>query len=304
MNLNKITLVVVAISSLLLFANCGNVKPDADAYGVVGATEIIISSENNGKILFFDAKEGDVYEQGKQIGCIDTFQLHLQLKQVEASIRAALAKRPDMPVQIRVLQDKLNALEKEHARVSNLVAANAATTKDLDAVNAELEITRSQIAATKSTLGTTLNAILEEVEVMSFQKLQLEDALTKCHIKAPITGTILNKYVEANELAFQGRPLYKIADLENMFIKVYITQDMLSSIRLNQEVTVVLDAKEGEEKTFKGTVSWISQKAEFTPKMILTKNERVNLVYAIKVAFVNDGSAKIGMPGEVMFSSL
>jgi HlyD family secretion protein len=142
---------------------------------------------------------------------------------------------------------------------------------------------------------------MEEVEAMRFQKMQLQDALTKSYIKAPITGTVLKKYIEPNELAFQGKPLFKIADLTNMFIRVYITEDMLSTIHLGQPVEIHLDMPENQEKVIEGTVSWISSKAEFTPKMIQTKNERVNLVYAVKVAFQNDGSAKIGMPGDVKF---
>ncbi len=302
MKKQKTTLLLIAAFTALSFSNCKNSSKKPDAYGVIGATEIIVSSENNGKMLIFDANEGDVFQQGDPIGCIDTFQLHLQLKQVEASISAALAKRPDMPSQIKVLQDKLNALEKERTRISNLVAASAASTKDLDAINAEIEMTQSQLLATKSTLSTTHNAILEEVEVMHFQKLQLEDALAKCHIKSPINGTLLNKFIEKNELAFQGKPLFKMADLENMYIKVYVTQDMLSSIKIGDPASVILDGKEGSEINIEGNIGWISPKAEFTPKMILTKNERVNLVYAVKVLFTNDGSAKIGMPGEVVFS--
>ncbi|MEG1556562.1 MAG: HlyD family efflux transporter periplasmic adaptor subunit [Bacteroidales bacterium] len=136
---------------------------------------------------------------------------------------------------------------------------------------------------------------------MRFQKLQLEDALSKCKLKAPITGTVLNTYIEPNELAFQGKPLFKIADLTNMFIKVYITEDMLSSIKLGQKATIGIDSQNNNTKSFEGTVSWISPSAEFTPKMIQTKDERVNLVYAVKISFKNDGSAKIGMPGDVIF---
>ena len=286
---------------IVCFISCINNNHDADAYGVFEATEIIVSSENNGKLLTFHVSEGQTYEKGQEIGCIDTFQLHLQIQQLESTIRATLASRPDIPSQLNTLQSKLQTLEKERARITTLVEANAATTKQLDDVNAEIEITRSQIAATKSTLNTQSSAILENVEAMRFQLLQLEDAMEKCKIKAPITGTVLKKYIEPNELAFQGKPLFKIADITNMFIKVYVTEDMLSSIKLGQKAEIHIDMEDMQSKSYTGTVQWISAKAEFTPKMIQTKNERVNMVYAVKIAFSNDGSAKIGMPGDVIF---
>lgn len=281
--------------------SCNSGKNGADAYGVFEATEIIVSSENNGKLLYFDVEEGKTYQKGEEVGCIDTFQLYLQIKQLESSIKAAMARRPDMPTQVRALQEKLTTLEKEQLRVANLVEANAASTKQLDDINSEINITRSQIEATKSSLNMQSQSILEEVEAMRFQKLQLEDAFAKCKIKAPITGSVLKKYIEPNELVFQGKPLFKIADLTNMFIKVYVTEDMLSSLKLEQPAEIRMDAQEGSQKTFMGKISWISPKAEFTPKMIQTKKERVNLVYAVRIAFENDGSAKIGMPGDVVF---
>jgi HlyD family secretion protein len=298
----KFCLVLLA-AMLMVFTldSCRRKHKQADAYGVFEATEITISSESNGKLLSFDVKEGNTYDAGEEIGLIDTVQLYLQMMQLDASMKAALARRPDIPSQIKTLQEKLVTLEKEKTRVENLVQANAAGSKQLDDIQAEITMTKSQLAATKSSLGTQEKALLGEIEALSFQKLQLETAIASCHIKAPITGTVLKKYIEPNELAFQGKPLFKMADLTNMFIKVYITEDMLSSVKLNQNVEIRIDAQKGEEKKFNGKVSWISPKAEFTPKMIQTKNERVNLVYAVKISFTNDGSAKIGMPGDVVF---
>lgn len=298
----KFCLVLLA-AMLMVFTmdSCRRKHKQADAYGVFEATEITISSESNGKLLSFDVKEGNTYDAGEEIGLIDTVQLYLQMMQLDASMKAALARRPDIPSQIKTLQEKLVTLEKEKTRVENLVQANAAGSKQLDDIQAEITMTKSQLAATKSSLGTQEKALLGEIEALSFQKLQLETAIASCHIKAPITGTVLKKYIEPNELAFQGKPLFKMADLTNMFIKVYITEDMLSSVKLNQNVEIRIDAPKGEEKKFNGKVSWISPKAEFTPKMIQTKNERVNLVYAVKISFTNDGSAKIGMPGDVVF---
>lgn len=288
------------ISSLLVTA-CQNKNGEADAFGVIEAREITISSESNGKLLAFNVDEGDMYQQGASLGIIDTTQLYLQILQLNASINAALAKRPDMPTQIKALQDKLETLQKEQLRIKNLIAANAVSTQKLDEINAEINITQSQIVAIKSTLSTTNNSILEEVEAMRFQKLQLMNGFSKCFLTAPISGTIVKKYIEQNELAFQGKPLFKMADLTNMYIRVYVSEDMLSNIKIGQHAEIKIDAQNGSEKSFIGTVSWISPKAEFTPKMIQTKKERVNLVYAIKVNFQNDGSAKIGMPGDVVF---
>jgi len=299
--MNKSLIIFLAILIIAGMGSCKNNKRTSDAYGVFEATEITVSSESNGKMLFFHVEEGKTYQQGEIVGCIDTLQIYLQIRQLEASIGAALARRPDLPSQVRTLYNKLETLNKEKDRIATLVAANAASSKQLDDIVAEINMTNSQIAAVVSELTIANKAIMEEVEAMRFQKMQLQNALTKSYIKAPITGTVLKKYIEPNELAFQGKPLFKIADLTNMFIRVYITEDMLSTIRLGQAVEIHLDMPDNQEKVIEGTVSWISSKAEFTPKMIQTKNERVNLVYAVKVAFKNDGSAKIGMPGDVKF---
>ena len=294
-------LLMAAVLMIFSFDSCRRKHKQADAYGVFEATEITISSESNVKLLAFDVKEGNTYEKGEEMGLIDTTQLYLQMMQLDASMKAALTRRPDIPSQIKTLQEKLITLEKEKVRVANLVAANAAGSKQLDDIQAEINLTNSQLAATKSMLGTQDKAVLGEIEAMRFQRLQAETAIASCHIKAPITGTVLKKYIEPNELAFQGKPLFKMADLTNMFIKVYITEDMLSDVRLNQDVEIRIDSQKEKVKKFNGKVAWISPKAEFTPKMIQTKNDRVNLVYAVKVSFTNDGSAKIGMPGDVVF---
>lgn len=299
--ITKTGILFFVIGLMFLGTSCKKNKGDADAYGVCEATEIIISSESNGKMLSFDIVEGQSYEAGQTLGCIDTFQTYLQIKQLQSSINAVLARRPNASSQMRVLENKLATLNKEKQRVRNLIDANAASTKQLDDIQAEINITKSQIEATKSTLSTQDQSLLEEVESMRFQLQQLQHAMESCIIKAPITGTIINKYIEENELAFQGKPLFKMADLTNMFIKVYITEDALSSVKLNQKAIVRLDNSKGKPIKLEGTVTWISPKAEFTPKMIQTKEERVNLVYAVKVSFQNDGSAKIGMPGDVIF---
>ena len=300
-NTAKICIYFLLSGLLILPVGCKKNKQDTDAYGVCEATEIIVSSESNGKMLSFNIQEGQIYQKGDNLGCIDTFQTYLQIKQLESSINAVLARRPNANSQMRVLEDKLATLEKEKQRVRNLIEANAASTKQLDDIQAEINITKSQLEATKSTLSTQDQSLLEEVEGMRFQLQQLQHVMENCHLKAPITGTLINKYIEENELAYQGKPLFKMADLTNMFIKVYVTEKNLASIKLGQKAVVRLDNHNGKPIELDGTVSWISEKAEFTPKMIQTTDERVNLVYAVKVSFQNDGSAKIGMPGDVIF---
>ena len=296
-----IKVIVFSIFTSLLVNGCQNENGDAEAYGVIEAKEITISSENNGKLLLFQVEEGHNYQKGDSLGFIDTTQLYLQIMQLNASVNAALAKRPDMPSQIKALQDKLQTLENEQLRIKNLISAHAASTQQLDEINAEINITQSQINAIKSTLSTTNNSILEEVEAMRYQKLQLMSAYSKCFLTAPITGTLIKKYIEENELAYPGKPLYKMADMTNMYIRVYVTETMLSDIKTGQKAQVRIDEASGTLKVFEGVVSWVSPKAEFTPKMIQTTKERGNLVYAVKVNFKNDGSAKIGMPGDVIF---
>jgi len=299
--MNKIKLFTIIVLIIAGICSCKPNKRESDAFGVFEATEITVSSESDGKMLWFVVEEGKDYQAGEEVGCTDTLQIYLRIKQLESSINAAMAKRPDLPSQVSTLYNQLETLNKEKNRVAALVAANAINSKQLDDINAQIGITTSQIATMESNLIITNKSIMEEVGAMRFQKMQLQDALTKCHIISPITGTVLKKYIEPNELAYQGKPLYKIADLTNMFIRVYITEDMLSTVRLGQSVDIHIDMPNNEEKVMEGTISWISSKAEFTPKMIQTKNERVNLVYAIKVSFKNDGSAKIGMPGDVKF---
>ncbi len=289
------------LMACLALVSCNNKKDDADAHGVFYATEIIVSAESSGKLLQFDVEEGDSYEKGTLLGFTDTMDLALQIQQLEVKIRATLASRPDIPSQLNTLQAQLQTLELERNRVATLVEANAATTKQLDDVNAQIKIVKSQVAATKSTLSTQSAAILENVEAMRIQLARLQNALDKCKIYAPISGTVLKKFIEPNELAYPGKPLLKIADITNMTIKVYVTEDQLSSIEVGQKTDIHIDTENGGGKTIEGKVLWISDKAEFTPKMIVTKKERANMVYAVKIGFKNDGSAKIGMPGDVNF---
>lgn len=293
-------LFAVAFSVILLSCNGG--QNDFDASGSFEAEEVIISAEAQGIIKAFKVEEGQVLSYGQKIGYIDSTQLHLKIKQLESQIEAMLGKRPNISLQLSALQDQLRAAEVERERVANLVEGDAATRKQLDDVNAQVEVLKSQIEAHKSTLNISSESINKEIIPIQYQIEQLSDQLSKCTIINPLQGTVLTKYAKENEMAAMGKPLYKIADLTTIILRAYVSGDQLSDIKLNQKVSVMTDDGKGGHHTTDGTITWISDKAEFTPKTIQTKNERANLVYAVKVKVVNDGKYKIGMYGEIKFN--
>lgn len=293
---------LLCFSSLLLLGSCKSDKASFDASGSFEAEEILISSEVNGTIKELTIEEGQTLKAGQYIGYIDSVQLYLKKKQLEAQIDAVLSKRPDVAVQLAALKEQLKTAEKEQKRISNLVKADAATTKQLDDINASIELIKKQTEAQRSSLDISSEGIGKETVPLGVQVEQVNDQLRKCRIINPINGTVLSKYANANETAVQGRPLYKIADLSTIILRAYITGDQLPRLKLNQQVTVHTDDGEGGFKQAQGRVSWISDKAEFTPKTIQTKDERANMVYAIKVTVKNDGSYKIGMYGELKFN--
>jgi HlyD family secretion protein len=260
----------------------------------------MVSSEANGKILQFDVQEGQVLEQLQVVGFIDSMQLHLKKQQLLASMSALKARRPEVSKQIAALEQQIKTAKSEKQRIENLVKANAANQKSLDDVNAQIAVLEKQLTAQKSTLDISNRGISEDLVSMEIQVEQINDQLNKCRIYSPINGTLLVKYAEAGELAMPGKALYKVADLENMTLRAYITSDQLTQLKIGQTVKIYADFGE-DTREYPGTVSWISGKAEFTPKTIQTKDERVNLVYAVKILVANDGSIKIGMPGEVNF---
>lgn len=291
----------LVILSLIALASCTGKKNDFDASGTFEAEEIIISSEASGTIRQFNIEEGQTLEEGQAIGFIDSTQLFLKKKQLEAQINALLSKRPDVAAQLAALQEQLASTEKEQKRVSNLVKADAATTKQLDDVNSQLEVIKKQIDAQKSALGISSEGMNKDAIPLQIQIEQTNDQLSKCRIINPVNGTVLGKYAEANEMAAPGKPLYKIADLRTITLRAYVTGDQLPMLKLNQQVTVLTDDGKGGYKQTNGTVTWISDKAEFTPKTIQTKDERANMVYALKINVQNDGTFKIGMYGELKF---
>ena len=294
------TIALVAGIATLLTA-CNNNKVSFDASGSFEAEETIISSEATGTIKRLEIEEGQTLEAGQVIGYIDSLQLYLKKKQLEAQVTAILGKKPNIPVQISALQEQLITAEKERTRIANLVKGDAATPKQLDDINAQIEVLKKQIEAQKSTLNISSEGLGKDVVPLQVQIEQLNDQLAKCNIINPTNGTVLSKYAEANEMTTTGKPLYKIANLSNIILRVYITGDQLPQVKLNQQVKVLTDNGKGGYKETTGTIVWINDKAEFTPKTIQTKDERANMVYAIKVKVKNDGAYKIGMYGEIKF---
>lgn len=292
---------LIPVVMLFVISACKNSSTNFDASGSFEAEEIIISSEANGTIKEFNIEEGQKIEGGKYIGYIDSTQLYLRKKQLEAQIEAVLSKRPNVSVQLATLQEQLKTSEKEQIRISNLVKAEAATAKQLDDINAAIEVLKKQIEAQKSNLEISSSGLSNETMPLKVQIEQLEDQLNKCKIVNPQTGTILIKYAEVNEMTAVGKPLYKMADLSTMILRAYITGNQLPQLKLNQKVMVNTDDGKGGFAQKEGTIIWINDKAEFTPKTIQTKDERANMVYAIKVKVINDGTYKIGMYGEIKF---
>lgn len=299
----------------ILFSSCKDHKNNYDASGTFEATETIIPAEANGIIEALNVHEGQTLDSGMVIGYIDTTQLYLKKKQLEAQVKAMGYKLPDIAAQTAqfnqqaaVTQSDLDYLLNEKKRTENLVKADAATPKQLDDINAKIATAKEQIkaiykqgAAQESALNTQRAGISADVQPLYFQIGQLNDQLEKSKIINPVNGTILTKFAQENEMATIGKPLYSIADLSTIILRAYITGNQFSAIKLRQKVKVIVDDTSGKTKNYEGTIEWISDKAEFTPKTIQTKDERANLVYAVKIRVKNDGYLKIGMYGEVEF---
>lgn len=295
------TIALVAGIATMLTA-CNDNKVSFDASGSFEAEGTIISSEATGTIKRLEIEEGQTLEAGQNIGYIDSLQLYLKKKQLEAQVIAILGKKPNISVQLSALQTQLRTAEKERTRVANLVKGDAATPKQLDDINAQIEVLKKQIEAQQSTLSISSEGLGKDVVPLQVQIEQLNDQLAKCNIINPTNGTVLAKYAETNEMAATGKPLYKIADLSNIILRAYITGNQLPQVKLNQQVKVLTDDGKGGYKETTGTIVWINDKAEFTPKTIQTKDERANMVYAIKVKVKNDGAYKVGMYGEILFN--
>lgn len=282
----------------LLAVGCGN-RDDFDATGTFEATEVTVSAEANGRILCFDVEEGDSVEAAVPVGAIDTVQLYLQKLQLERQVASARSSRPDVCKQATALREQIAQQQTERRRVENLLKDGAATTKQLDDIDAQLKILQGQLDALLSTLHNNLASIDENSSAIELQIAQIEDRLSKCRIVSPVGGTVLAKYAEAGELAAVGRPLMKVADLGQVYLRAYFTSEQLSSLRLGQQVTVTADFGGDERIDYPGRITWIASESEFTPKSIQTRNSRANLVYAVKIAVKNDGRLKLGLYGEV-----
>lgn len=285
----------------VLWSSCTNKGHEFDATGTFEADETIISSEASGKLLDFKVKEGQLVPAGRYVGYVDTAQLYLTKAQLQAQKRAVLSKKPDISAQLAALNEQLKAARKEKTRIENLLKSDAATPKQLDDIEAEIKVIRAKITGLRNNLLNNTNSLNSEAGPLEVQIRQVNDKIAKSKIINPLKGTVLSVYAEPYEQVAAGQPLYKIADLDELTLKVYISGDQFARVKLNQQVTVYTDDGSGGYRETQGTIYRISDKAEFTPKSVQTKNERANKVYAVKVRVINDGTYKIGMYGEITF---
>ena len=290
---------VIYIAMALLAISCTK-EAEFDAQGTFEATEVVVSSEATGRILNFDIEEGMAIAANQTVGTIDSLQLHLQRKQLVAQQSALLASRPDVKKQVAALREQIAKQKTELRRVENMLRDGAATQKQKDDIEAQIKILEGQLEAQLSTLDKNTSTINGNSVVLEAQIAALDDRISKCRIISPVGGTVLLKYAEAGELASAGKPLMKIADLKNIYLRAYFTSDQLANVKLGDEVKVVADFGGTERYDYTGRVAWISSESEFTPKTIQTKDSRANLVYAVKIAVENDGRLKIGLAGEVV----
>lgn len=299
--MKRMTKIGVWGSVLLIVAACDGKTPKYDATGTFEATEVIVSAEGAGRLLQLNVDEGSQLKAGEEVGLIDTVQLFLKKRQLEASMKSVESQRPDLAKQIAATKQQILTAQQEKRRVENLLAAGAANRKQLDDWEAQIALLERQLAAQRSSLMNSDNSLTEQGNSVGIQVAQVEDQLDKCHIQSPINGTVLAKYAEAGELATVGKPLFKVGEVNRMYLRAYITSEQLAQVKLGDKVTVYADYGDSQQKAYPGEVTWISDRSEFTPKTILTKNERANLVYAVKIAVKNDGELKIGMYGGVVW---
>lgn len=288
-------------ATIAVLTACSSGEKDYDASGVFETTEVIVSAKATGEIISLNVEEGQDVKRNEMLGLIDTLQLSLHDQQLAANQSAADSKRLDANRQVASIRQQISNLQKEKKRFSDLLAANAATQKQVDDISYQIEVLQRQLAATKEQIGSNNQSAGNQSMGIKAQRAQTEDQIRKAHITSPITGTVLTKYAEQGEYATPGRALFKVGDISRMRLRAYITAPQLTTLKVGQKVKVFADMGETESKAYEGTVEWISDKAEFTPKTIQTRDERANLVYAIKVAVRNDGLIKRGMYGDVKF---
>ena len=291
--------ITILASVALMLAACGGNKKEYDATGTFEATETTVFAEQSGALLTFSVNEGDNIEANKEVGLIDTTQVWLKIQQLGATKEVYQSQKPDMEAQIAATRQQLAKAQQEEQRFHELVADGAAPSKMLDDASSQVKVLQKQLAAQQSALSTSTRSLDKQMAATDVQVSQLRDQLRKCHIVTPTKGTVLEKYVERGEFVVIGKPLFKMADTEAMYLRAYVTSAQLQNIKIGQQVKVFADYGDGQKKEYDGTISWISSRSEFTPKTILTDDERADLVYAVKVAIRSDGFVKIGMYGEV-----
>ena len=293
--MKKIALVSAFI---IVMASCRNTEK-YDATGIFEATTVTVSSETNGKLVSFDIDEGDSLLAGQQVGLVDTTLLALQRKQLQSQQLSTEKSSPDIAAQAAALRSQIAHQQNECDRIARLLTNGAATQKQSDDANAQLRTLRGQLEGLLSTLDKRRSSITESASALQYQREQVEEQIRKSLIAAPITGTVLQKYTEQGEYTTPGRPLFKMANLDGIYLRCYFTASQLAHIGIGQEVTVIADFGGDEQYEYLGTITWIAQESEFTPKSIQTQDSRANLVYAVKVSVKNDGRLKLGQYGEV-----
>jgi len=299
--IHKKAIGIIAIAALI--ASCHNAENDWDAAGAFESVETIVSTESSGTIMEFNVEEGMTLQANQFVGYIDSTQLYDHKMQLEAQIASTISQTPNIPAQIASIEAQLADAVKNQQRMENMFKANAATQQQLDDANTQVEVYKKQIDAEKSSLGITSTTLAKDVAPLQRQIEQIDDQLKKCKIINPIKGTVLTKYSEDHEVTSPGKALYKIAPTDTLILRAYVSGAQLTEVKLSQKVTVRTDMGSSQYRMYSGIVYWISDKSEFTPKTIPTKDERADLVYAIKVRVPNDGYLKIGMYGEVKFST-
>ena len=291
--------ILALAGTALMMAACGGSEKAYDATGTFEATETTVFAERSGALLTFNVNEGDSIGQGQEVGLIDTTQTWLKIQQLGATKEVYQSQKPDMERQIAATRQQLVKAKQDEQRYRELVADGAAPSKMLDDAMSQVKVLQKQLDAQISSLSTSTRALDKQTAAAEVQVSQLRDMLRKCHVTAPTKGTVLEKYVERGEFVSVGKPLFKVADTQDMYLRAYVTSAQLQTVKLGQRVKVFADYGDQQKKEYEGTVTWISSRSEFTPKTILTDDERADLVYAVKIAVRNDGYIKIGMYGEV-----
>ena len=293
--------ILALAGTALMMVACGGNEKAYDATGTFEATETTVLAEQNGTLLTFIVNEGDSISQGQEVGLIDTTQTWLKIQQLGATKEVYQSQKPDMERQIAATRQQLVKAKQDEQRYRELVADGAAPSKMLDDAMSQVKVLQKQLDAQISSLSTSTRTLEKQTAAAEVQVSQLRDMLRKCHVTAPTKGTVLEKYVERGEFVSVGKPLFKVADTQEMYLRAYVTSAQLQTVKLGQRVKVFADYGDQQKKEYEGTVTWISSRSEFTPKTILTDDERADLVYAVKIAVRNDGYIKIGMYGEVKF---